>query len=404
MFVIASGPLFVEGPTGNVPVKYQNPTIVLNFDQDLSAATNTLVLDAFNMWNSTTTSTVNLVKGTALSVNVTSTNFNNFIPTAGNTAPATDGLNPVVYDADGQIIDLFFGVDSSDDIAGFASSSFFVGSSTFLEGYAVINGKPIGLSDTGITLIIAHELGHFIGLDHTLVDIDEDLTVDMNGQLINACSTKPGDQYPLMFPIVCRNNTSLHQDDIISVSTLYPTTDIDQAYGQVTGKFVQLNDSAILGANIWALSSTNEVYSIVSDYLTGGTGFFSLYLPPDTYTLHANSIDMTFNGASGVGPYAEELTSASFQSPHPITPVSYQGNTGSTETLTITAGQATDVLFKLDGSGVTTYDGPIFTPPTPPTTDNSDDGGGGLLTPTFLALLLLLIQLRLFSSHRNIFS
>lgn len=398
---IASGPLFIEGPNDTMPVKYQNPTIGLNFDLDLLAGTDALVIDAFNLWNSATTSNVSLTKGANLNVNVNVTNYNSYIPTTNNTTPATDGLNPVIYDTDGSIIDDFFGANQSDDIAGFSVSSFRVRELYYTEGYAVINGKNLGLTNTQITLVVAHEIGHFIGLDHTLADIEEDLVIDMNGFLATACTTKSQNRYPLMYPIVCRRNNSLHQDDVISVSTLYPSTDINQQLGQITGKFVQINGGAILGANIWVKNTaTNDVYSVVSDYLTTGNGFFSSYLPAGSYTLHANSIDPTFNGASGVGPYAEDpVNSASFKTPHPIIPISYEGNTpGSDEILTITIGKATNVNFKLDGSGVATTDNKIFTPTFK---KPSNDDGGGAIAPAYFMMLIFIVYLRILNFSRK---
>ncbi len=90
--------------------------------------------------------------------------------------------------------------------------------------------------------------------------------------------------------------------------------------------------------------------SIVSDYLTQGTGFYRLYLPAGSYTLHANSINTQFNGGSGIGPYTQDVADLSFASPHPITNVTYQGNTtGSNEIIDITAGQTLAIDFAIDG-------------------------------------------------------
>ena len=393
----------MEGANSTTPVRYPNPAIVMNFDLDMieyhtNAETDALVLNAFNLWNNLLTSTVNLTQGPDLPEDVDVSNYTRYIPAmSGAPTPNDDGLRPVIYDAGGAIIDTFFGGNQSDQIAGFASSSFFLGTSAYTEGFAVINGKDLGLGDLLITLITAHEIGHFVGLDHTLADIEEDLILDMNGDLINACLRMDRSQYPLMYPVVCRQTNSLHQDDIISVSTLYPSADISQQFGQITGRFLQINNSAVLGANIWIQNTaTMEVYSVVSDYLTGGTGFFSLYLPPGTYTLHANSIDPTFYGGSGVGPYSQDINSASFRAPNPITPVNYEGNTmGSTEILTVTAGEAINVTFKLDGSGSSTGGNNIFTPPTTVKKPKKRDSGG-TIAPVSLMLLTVIMYLRIF--------
>ncbi len=401
--VNAAGPLILEGPTGNTPVKYQNPNIVLNFDIGMLTAITTnaegdaLVLNAFSLWNEVTTnlglSTINLTQGNDISENVDGNNYTTFIP-AGIDAPIPpgDGLSPVIYDADGTIIDNFFGGMQSDDIGGFAASIFFEGGSAYIEGFAVINGKDPNVSQLKTIIIIAHEIGHFIGLDHAVVDIDVGSP--------DTCPAIPGSEYPLMYPIACRTTADLHQDDIISVATLYPSTDINQQLGQITGTFLQTDNTAIPGANIWVQNTTTmEVYSVISDYLANGTGFFSLYLPPGNYTLNANSLNFMFFGSSSVGPHSELVDSASFIAPlNPAISVTYEGNTGATVVLPVIIGEATNVTFKLDGTGTATVGGNTFTPPTP-NKPKKEGGGGGGITSAWL-LLALTICLRVFRNKR----
>jgi len=116
---------------------------------------------------------------------------------------------------------------------------------------------------------------------------------------------------------------------------------------------VSSSGAAILGANLWVKeTTTGKVYSKVSDYLKQNTGYFKLLLPPGKYILHAESIQSSFRGGSSVGPYASNTSSASFKSPHPISPVSFTG-TGNTASMvfSINAGCLVDVEFQLDGSG-----------------------------------------------------
>jgi len=154
-----------------------------------------------------------------------------------------------------------------------------------------------------------------------------------------------------MYPFVCRNEETLHQDDISSISALYPDTSITTDFGILQGRFVDASGNAMLGANIWAKNATTgEVVSIASDYLAQRTGFYKLYLPPGNYTLHANSINTLFNGGSGIGPYSNDINDRSFTSPNPITAVTFQGDTtGSDEIISITAGETQIIDFALDG-------------------------------------------------------
>lgn len=393
--VFAGGPLAVEGSGGNSPVRYSPATININFDiGPLGARTNVeadaLVLQAFALWNNVATSDLTLLQGNDLGTDVDITNYTAFIPdTSANNPANSDQLNPMVYDNDGSIIDDMFGVGASDNIAGFAASVYLLGDDKYKEGYAVLNGK-LTLSDGDIVGLVTHEMGHFIGLDHSQLDIDN--TESRTGSP-SVCTTRiVKDSYPVMYPFLCRVNNTLHKDDIAALSALYPETNILQSFGQINGVFVDSSDQPILGANIWLNNfATGTSYSVVSDYLLQKTGFFAIYLPPGDYSLHANSINPVFYGASSVGPYAFDQNDVSFQVPHPITAVSFQGSTpGSDEIISIVAGEAKQVKFVVDGSG-SVVPGKIVTPPISAAASNKS-GATSLLT--LLALGLGLVSLR----------
>lgn len=383
----AGGPLILEGPTGNTPVRYQDPNITVNLESgDLGALSNvmadTLVQEAFALWSDLSTSTVNLIiDQTKLSVDVDINNYDSYLPSLDESEfHADDNLNPVVYDSDGEIIDAFFGDGANEDIIGFAASIYTDRSSYFDEGYAVINGKDLGLTTTTFKLLIAHEIAHFFGLDHSQVNISNEET---EYGFPAFCSTDSRNNYPVMYPFVCRNVETLHSDDISATSALYPTVDINDNFGILEGRFADESGYPILGANIWVQNTVSgETYSIVSDYLKQGNGYYKLYLPAGTYTLHANSINPEFNGGSSVGPYASDILDISFQSPHPIIPVTYQGDTeGNDEIITISVNQSTTINFSSSGGNAIS-----------PVDDSSgDDSFADLFGATSHITLLLLI-------------
>ena len=113
-----------------------------------------------------------------------------------------------------------------------------------------------------------------------------------------------------------------------------------------------------------------------------------MLLPAGNYTLHANSINPLFNGGSGVGPYTYDLNDISFQPPHPIAEVDYQGTTddGNEEVITINNGETVSINFSSSGSLVE-----LVSPD-----DDEDDsisdlfGTTSYLTLSILAGLLLL--------------
>ena len=384
----AGGPLVLEGPNGNTPVTYLGANITLDVENgDLGALSNaaadTLVQRALNLWNNVPTSTVTLNLDSALiDLDVDESNYDTYIPANDSAIPKpNDALNPLIYDNDGSIIDAFFGVQNG-TILGFAASSVFIGGDHFEEGFIVINGSVSGYTDAEYVLLFAHEIGHFFGLDHSQSNIDNQES--QFGTPAN-CSTSSRSNYPVMYPIACRVADSLHTDDVSAVSALYPKATINDDLGILEGRLTTDTGNALLGANIWVENTTTfETYSIVSDYLRQDTGFYRLHLPAGIYTLHANSINTSFVSGSGVGPYSNTPSDASFIDPHPITPFTYQDDNGNDE-----------IVIAVNQTLVVNFSSIDVTPPvpTPPSKDDGDDISDLFGASSHLTLLLLLTTL-----------
>jgi len=336
--IFAGGPLNIAGTNNSIPVIYDNGgrDITLNFDQGgLGGRSNTradtLVNQAIDLWNNVSTATISLNQGDDLSQDINDTNFSSLLN------KFTDGINPVIYDSDGSIVDALFGAGAHNTVLGFAGSGYSSSTARYTEGQMVINGA-IAVSDTTFLIVFAHEMGHLFGLDHTQLDGTQGLSTS---------------NYALMYPTAYRTRLSLHEDEVSSLTSLYPSTDAQNFYGELTGVFINTDTTAILGANIWAKNTDNgQVFSYVSDYLKQSTGYFRLLLPPGNYTLHAESIQSNFHGSARVGPYANSTISASFRAPHPITPVVFQEGTVNTPyEISIAAGCETNITFQLDGMG-----------------------------------------------------
>jgi hypothetical protein len=337
----AGGPL---GLCNSAPLKYSGTgTVNLNYDQGTlgvrtKAQADAIVDAATALWTNVSTSSVVLGRGADLPTDVTTANYTTYYN------KFSDSLNPVIYDNDGSLTDLLLGTGSHNSVLGFAGSASF-GSPTcrYAEGQAVINGGKT-VSDSTMITVIAHELGHLIGLDHTQLDSSQGLA---------------GANYPLMYPIAFRTLPTLHEDDMAAISALYPDATATAAYGTLQGTFTLADTvTPIRGANIWAQNNiTGQVFSGVSDYLTQGTGAFKMLVPPGSYTLHAESIDTRFTGGSSVGPYSDGSTDSSFLAPL------YTGTTpmaaltlglGNMVNIPISAGCVANTAFRLDGTGVVT--------------------------------------------------
>lgn len=340
----AGGPRVVCN-TG-APIKFPGAgSVTLNYDLGSlgtrsKAQADALVTGGIALWTNVSTASINIARGPDMPEDVTTANLATYYP--NNATNTADGLNPVVYDTDGSILDAIFGTGTKNNMLGFATTRF--ANCLFVEGTVFISGFR-SVSDATLGVVFAHEVGHLIGLDHTQLDNSQGIASTAN--------------YPLMYPVANRGSISLHEDDIAAVSVLYPDATLNNVYGQLTGTFVLADGvTPVRGANLWAAeTTTGKVYSIVSDYLKQGTGYFKLLLPAGRYTLHAEAVQTTYVGASSVGPYAFALTDPSFQPPlypggsggAPMAPVTL-GNAAPL-TFQIAAGCAATVTFGIDGSG-----------------------------------------------------
>ncbi len=397
----AGGPLVIEGADGHTPVNYATPTVTLNIETGpLGSRSNdqadNLIRDAMNLWNQVDSSSIQLVQGADIPVDIDINNFTRFLPNPAlidspdfaSTLNDNDGLNPLVYDSDGSIIDAFFGIGQSSVTVGFSTSILLNGASHFSEGYIVVNGKSIqGFSELDFKLTIAHEMGHFIGLDHTQTDIDNTETASGFPRI---CHTSQARNYAIMYPFICRQSFDLHIDDITAVSDLYPDTTTATSFGEISGFFVDANGQPVLGANLYAVNTTTgEAISTVSDYTREGNGFYRVVVPPGSYTLHANSINSLFFEGSGIGPYSAAPDDISFAPPHPIEAVDFQGSTpGNASVIVVEAGKVQQVNFALDGSvPATTPSGAAS-----PSGSSADSGGSsGRLSWLLLAVMTLVV-------------
>ena len=329
------------GPVKAVVYPGATPNIALHYDIGTLGARSKAQADAIvdqarAMWNGlSATSRLTLSRGSDLSVDQTLANyltlFNNF----------GDDLNPVIYDSNGAIIDSVFGVGAKDSVLGFAGSSFTFGGSTceYTEGRAVINGFA-SADDTTLINVVAHEIGHLFGLDHSQID-----DVDQNISL---------DDAPLMYPIAFRSTMTLAEDDIAIVRQMYPGPTVASTFGVIDGFLQAANGTALQGGNVWARETTSgALYSSISDLFEEGNGRFRMTLPAGTYSLHVGAVDDQFSGGSNVGPFSNGLGDASFQPPFynsgvRMSPVTYAAS------LVITAGCTAQGTFKIDGTGTLT--------------------------------------------------
>ncbi len=270
--------------------------------------------------------------------------------TADNTANVNDGLNPILFDDNGELVDEATGEDNGRySILGFANPAGFTVSDTdsslylnIVDGQALFNcycaddgsGNPVNddcpllFTDDDLDFTQIHEMGHFLNLDHTQVNnaLYTDATDDNEGDL------------PTMFPVSSDAGEQLspNEDDIVAMSSLYPSSAFFTAgstastYCKVTGTLldrfgdemrcadVQMVAADIAetvafvsGAYAPAVDNNGDADTADLGECDSDCGDFILYLKPGTtYTFTVASINSSFTAGSGISPCADTQITA----------------------------------------------------------------------------------------------
>jgi Tol biopolymer transport system component len=241
-----------------------------------------------------------------------------------------DGISPVIFDQDGSIIDELFGEGARFDILGASGLDTPIGTNTTITGASiVINGafydgiglptSPVDLpSQNALEAVIVHEIGHFLNLDHSVV----------NGELANDGNLANDRFVPTMYPILVDNEVemlTLNPDDKVALQSLYaaaaPAIGIR---GSVTWAGLPFQDAQVvvrdasdplmkaysgLSGSLWYPCNPGSICDPCNTTCDPGNppekGKYAIdYLPAANYTICVRQIDREFSVANNnfIGP------------------------------------------------------------------------------------------------------
>jgi len=251
----AGGPLIVGGgpPPGfgvaGLPFRWNiNPVTYWTDQQNLglldNASADTLVQQAFQIWQDVPTATITFSAAGELGADVTSANVLSVVSdlqdcNTGLTTAARD--RSIIYDVDGSIVQAL-GSDPS-MVIGFASvvciTTDGVSLNSFTRGLAVLNGRFIDgvtnppfnpeITQAEFQAVFIHEFGHLIGLDHS--------QINLNCLIGPSCTADDLEGVPTMFPVlVSVAMATLSTDDMAAVSELYPDPSFATTTGRIQGR------------------------------------------------------------------------------------------------------------------------------------------------------------------------
>ena len=349
--VRAGGPLYVTGVESAQPgrpyrwalnpVPYKTDRGGLGYLSNTEA--NSMVSEAFQVWQNVETSNLTFYNAGLLDYDVTQGNIWPFYNGLSACNSSAQPANSVVYDLDGSLISAW-GYDNN-SILGFSDiicqddvNGVYTRGWVLLNG-RFIDGKPETPSHQTVTLeefkgVMIHEFGHLIGLDHS--------QINLNCLTDTSCPIEDQEGVPTMFPILldASRQSVLTTDDKSALSALYPAPDFESTTGRIRGHVVFADgQTPAQGYNVIARSVADPrrtAVSGVSGFLfTAGAGnpfvpegqstdisygsrdpsligFYDLPgLPPGEYTIEVeaiyNSGNNPFVDGSSVGPIGNYL-------------------------------------------------------------------------------------------------
>lgn len=252
---------------------------------------------------------------------------------------SSKNVNPIIFDADGEVIDAMFGDCSQFSLFAFAGfEQLDRDAAAIVKARAVFGGSCIAdnagntasksgcspctlaMNEAQVRTMILHELGHFLGMDHAQVNPQSYLQCSEQG----SCPVALEEDLPTMFPLIVDGAAmqSLHRDDVATFNRLYgnPEADTCTVKGRVLASdgATELRGVEVVARNADLRFAETDAIAFVSgaeaprlsasskaaENCAGNCGDYEItgLREGESYQLCVQNILPQFNGGSGIEP------------------------------------------------------------------------------------------------------
>jgi hypothetical protein len=222
-----------------------------------------LVAQAGAIWSGVPTAQLAFEEGPPLVQAITSSNYAQFLGVCG------DGLSPSIADVDGAIVDDLFGEGASAAILGVGLTDCETGDGFITEHTMLVNFSALPVSgplrEALALRIVTHELGHIVGLAHSL----------LNAEFVDDGIGANDAYVPMMSPVLSGDDlltpSVLHLDDTSIVSLLYPAPGFVATTATVAGLVRLPPTSRPVSGTFLAVRSTSDPLGVAQFTASGLT-------------------------------------------------------------------------------------------------------------------------------------
>lgn len=237
----------IAGTAG--PVKWR--TLGVNLTVDGTATTPADFLTdaqtAVTTWNGI--ATAQNVFGTATAAAVDFTGANSGTAWGKLTA---DGLQEIVYDADGSALAVYGLAAASINGYGPSRRELVGGQPAITDAFLIVTGTRTDF-DRPSTMV--HELGHIQGLAHSTVGMHNSVSTPSDALDVISVANVPT-MHP--FGVSGTGRRTPEPDDVASLSELYPEATFATTFGVISGTITRcVTSAAVIGANVRIVNTTN---------------------------------------------------------------------------------------------------------------------------------------------------